>query len=337
MTDNEKMRELRNTVESWLNENTVIIETLNLDIAEIELCERAVEWGFQAGAALQAAQPNSITMGIPSGFKEGDTLVAVIGGNSVPQAAQPVQVDEDFEEWRISQEPSQLRAETTWQTIERAFKDAYRKGVFKGAAEMQKQCDIDYDRLASTPQQPQPVRVYEDEGDAVIYWETGKRGSVLITIPPEHLQYFIRQEDGAEFNSSDFSDKAASLGAFITAIQQQPQPVSEEAVEIIYREVNAWDLGSDETLRTHIRRALTAINSILTLLDSPEMVERVAQDVYKAMQWAAGQPHRTGAAPDWVANGNSIAQDKARNAANAVLAEIKKAMNQTGGDDANIQ
>ncbi len=55
---------------------------------------------------------------------------------------------EYFEEWRISQEPSQLRAETAWQTIERAFKDAYSKGAFNGAAAMQERCAIDYDKLA---------------------------------------------------------------------------------------------------------------------------------------------------------------------------------------------
>jgi len=54
-----------------------------------------------------------------------------------------------FEEWRSAQEPSQLRAETAWQTIERAFTDAYRKGAFFGAAEMQKLCDIDYDKVAA--------------------------------------------------------------------------------------------------------------------------------------------------------------------------------------------
>lgn len=48
-----------------------------------------------------------------------------------------------------------------------------------------------------------PDSVYVDEGDVVLFWKTGERGSILVIIDAAYLHYFIRQEDSTEIHDSD--------------------------------------------------------------------------------------------------------------------------------------
>ena len=48
-----------------------------------------------------------------------------------------------------------------------------------------------------------PDSVYVDEGDIVLYWETGTKSNVIAVIDASYFHYFVRPENGKDIHESN--------------------------------------------------------------------------------------------------------------------------------------